>query len=117
MAISEFEIKRCERELKKFLEVRRPPASIRHEIDLSYRIDEHSKSVEICEIRPEWKNPSEKMEIPIAKSTYIKTQKRWKVMWQRQDLKWHGYEPVPYVKSIEEFLAIVSEDQLGAFFG
>ena len=45
MAISEFEIKRCEKELDKFLTKTRPPAHMRDQLDLGYRID--NQSVEI----------------------------------------------------------------------
>ena len=115
MAISEFEEKRCERELQKFMDVRRPPAHIRNEVDLRYRIK--NQSVEIFEVRPEWRNPENKIEIPIAKTTYVKAQKHWKIYWQRQDLKWHSYQPVPTVDLFEEFLAVVHEDANACFFG
>ena len=115
MAISEFEIKRCERELEKFMAVRRPPPHVRNELDLGYRIED--QSVLLFEIRPEWRNPENIMHIPIAKTTYVKTKKVWKVYWQRQDLKWHSYQPMPEVRHFEEFLSIVSEDVHGCFFG
>ena len=115
MAISEFEIKRCERELEKFMAARRPPTHVRNELDFGYRIE--NQSVELFEIRPEWRNPKNMMHIPFAKTTYVKAQKVWKVYWQRQDLKWHSYAPMPEVKYFEEFLAIVSEDANGCFFG
>ena len=38
MAISEFEIKKCETELEMFMKVRRPPAHSRHDLGLGYRI-------------------------------------------------------------------------------
>jgi hypothetical protein len=41
----------------------------------------------------------------------------WKVYWQRADLKWHGYQPVPAVRTIEEFLRLVDEDPYATFFG
>ncbi|MDN4502722.1 DUF3024 domain-containing protein [Alteromonadaceae bacterium BrNp21-10] len=115
MAISEFEIKRCERELAKFMAAKRPPVHIRKELDFGYRIED--QSVELYEIRPEWRNPENIMHLPFAKTTYIKTKKVWKIYWQRQDLKWHRYEPTPEVKYFEEFLAIVSEDENACFFG
>lgn len=115
MAISEFEIKKCEKEIEAFMKARRPPAHIRSELDLGYRIS--GQSVEIFEIRPKWRNPSEKMEHAVAKATYVKTQKCWKIFWQRADLKWHGYNPAPEVKSVKEFLNIVSEDKHACFFG
>lgn len=45
MAISEFEIKKIEKELEAFMKVQRPPAHIRNELDLGYRIE--GQSVEI----------------------------------------------------------------------
>ncbi len=115
MAISEFEIKRCEREIEKFLAGRRPPAHIRNKLDFGYRIE--NQSVEIFEIRPQWKNPKNKIEIPFAKATYVKKRKLWKIYWQRRDLKWHSYTPAPSVQHFEEFLSVVNEDTHACFFG
>ena len=115
MAISEFEKKKCEREMDKFLKAHRPPAHIRDEVDLSYRIE--NQSVEILETRPQWDNPNEKTEIPIAKATYVKKDQVWKIYWQRQDLKWHSYTPVPTVKHFEQFLEVVGDDANACFFG
>jgi len=38
MALSEFELKACERELDAFLDRRRPPPHIRPQLDLGYSI-------------------------------------------------------------------------------
>lgn len=115
MAISEFEEKRCESEMEKFMSSHRPPAHLRNEVDLSYRLV--NQSIEIFEIRPHWKNTSEKIETPVAKATYVKSQKIWRVYWQRSDLKWHKYEPCPEVKLLEEFLTLVGDDSHSCFFG
>ena len=115
MAISEFEIKRCERELNKFLDVRRPPPSIRHELDMGYRIDK--QSIEIFSIRPDWQDPTKIMEESHAKATFVKSKGIWKIFWQRADLKWHSYEPAPTARHLEEVLEIVKGDQYACFFG
>ncbi len=115
MAISEFEIKKCEKDLEIFMIKHRPPADIRNEVDFGYRIE--NQSVEIFEIRPHWNNPSEKTETPIAKAAYIKARKLWKVYWQKSDMKWHLYEPMLEVKSLEQFLIAVGEDEYACFFG
>lgn len=115
MAISEFEIKKCEKELEAFMKVHRPPAHIRSQLDLGYRIS--GQSVEIFEIRPQWNNPAQFREQAVAKATFVKTQNCWKIFWQRADLKWHGYDPAPSVKSLKEFLDIVGEDKHACFFG
>lgn len=115
MAISEFEERRCRRELDKFLGDRRPPPSLRDQVDLGYRIQ--NQSVEIFELRPRWDDPSQKFESPIAKATYVKSQKNWKIYWQKSDMKWHSYSPCSEVKLLEEFLQVVIEDEHCCFFG
>ncbi len=115
MSLSEFELKRCEYALAEFMKKRRPPPYLRREVDLGYRIE--GQSVEIFEVRPEWENPENKIEIPIAKATYVKSRRIWKVYWKRSDLKWHLYDPAPEVDSIEEFLDIVDRDEHYYFWG
>ena len=81
---------------------RRPPVHIRPSVDLAFRIT--GQSVEIFEIRRAWQGPvNEKHESPVAKATYVRSRGVWRVFWQRRDLKWHGYDPKPEVKSVEEF--------------
>lgn len=115
MAISEFEIKRCEREMDKFLAKHRPPPQMRRMVDLSYRIE--NQSVVIFEVRARYDNPAQVFESPAAKATYVKSNRVWKIYWQRQDLKWHLYEPEPEVAFLEQFLDIVVEDKYACFFG
>jgi Protein of unknown function (DUF3024) len=88
---------------------------IRAEVDLSFRIT--GQSVEIFEVRPNWRDKSKLLEHSIAKATYNKSKRIWKVFWQRADLKWHSYMPNPEVASIEDFLALVQKDEHGCFFG
>jgi hypothetical protein len=57
------------------------------------------------------------LEHSVAKATYVRTQKVWKIYWQRADLKWHGYEPVAAVKSIEGFFEAVVDDPHACFWG
>jgi hypothetical protein len=116
VAFSEFEQARITKLVRTFIERRRPPPHIRPQLDLDFRIER--QSVEIFEVRPRWKGaPGETMEHPVAKATYQRVRDEWKVYWQRADLKWHGYQPVPLVSNIEEFLRLVDEDAYAAFFG
>lgn len=115
MPLSEFELKKCEKSIAAFMKKRRPPPHIRKELDLGCRIE--GQSIEIFEVRPEWRNPEKTIEIPVAKCTYVRTQGTWKVYWQRQDLRWHRYEPDPEVKSIEAFFELVDRDEYACFFG
>ena len=115
MALNEFEEKRIEKIVRQYVEKHRPPPHLRSEVDLSFRLK--GQSVEIFEIRSLWSNPNEKIEEAVAKATYVKSRKIWKVFWQRADLKWHRYDPVPEVKILEEFLEVVEKDEYACFYG
>jgi hypothetical protein len=115
MAISEFEIKRVEKIMEGYLARTRPPVQIRNELDIGYRIE--NQSVELFEVRPDFKDPSTKIEHAIAKATYLKREGIWKIYWMRADLKWHRYEPVPEADNLEEFLSVIEDDHHGCFYG
>ncbi len=115
MAFSELEIRKYTKIMEQYIEKRRPPAHIRDELDIGFRIK--GQSVEIFEIRPAWREPATKIESAVAKTTYVRTQKLWKVFWMRADLKWHGYGPGRKVRTLEEFLIVVDDDEYGCFWG
>jgi hypothetical protein len=115
MAFSELESKRYEKAAKAFIDSRRPPPEIRPQLDLAFRI--RGQSIEIFEIRPAWNDPSEKMENSVAKATYVRRKDVWRIFWQRADLAWHRYEPVPEVERVEEFFETVDADGYCCFFG
>lgn len=115
MAFSEFEIKKIEKAVAGFMEKRRPSPDIRAQLDFGSRIK--GQSLELFEIRPMWNNPDKKIEGAIAKATYVRTEKIWKIYWQRADLKWHVYTPKPEVETVEGFLEEVARDPHGCFLG
>ena len=94
---------------------RRPPPHIRNELDLGYKIE--GQSVQIFEVRPDWRDKTIHRETPVAKATFVRAKNHWRVYWMRRDLKWHGYEPNSEVRSLEEFLAVVDQDEHCCFFG
>jgi len=115
MALNDIERKRIEKVVDAFVQERRPAPHIRPELDIGFRVA--GQCVEIFEIRPRWREPSVKMQRPVAKATFVRTQALWKIFWMRSDLKWHGYEPSPTVASIEKFLAVVDKDEYACFWG
>jgi hypothetical protein len=115
MAFNDFEKKRYEKIISEFLERRRPHPSIRNQLDLSFRIK--NQSVEIFEVRPAFQAPEEKVQHPVAKATYVRTQDAWRVFWRRADLKWHSYPPTPEVKSLYDFVTLVDQDKHCCFWG
>ena len=115
MALSEIEIKRCEKALAVFMERRRPPPAIRSQLDMVYKMSGHS--VEIFEVQPHWQDHSKTMKTPVARVTFVRTKNHWKVFWMRHDLKWHGYPPKVQVASFEASLGVVDRDEHCCCFG
>ncbi len=115
MALSEFEQKRCEKIIGAYVKSRRPPAHVRGKVDIGFRVT--AQSVEIFEIRPKFDDAVEKLEHSVAKATFVKYAQSWRVYWQRADLRWHAYEPVPVVASLEEFVQLVEADEHSCFWG
>ena len=101
--------------MENFIARKRPPANIRHQLDLSYKIE--GQSIIVFEVRPRWNNQEEKMECNIAKTTFVKAKNHWKVFWQQSDLNWHGYTPQPNVKSPNDFVKLIEEDKCHCFWG
>ena len=114
MAISEFEIKKAEREMNKFLAVHRPAPHVRAQFDIDYRIE--NQSVIIFELTPSFRDPTKKTETFVAKVTYVKSDKTWKLYCFKSDMKWHRYEPAPGANTLEGVLEIVGADELDWFF-
>jgi hypothetical protein len=114
MAFTELELKRCERDLDAFLLRRRPPPSARAELDLGYQITGHS--IELMEIRAAWNNPSQRVEHPFAKITYVRTANTWKLYWKRASGKWQAHDPHEF-RLFEMALQSVDRDECHCFFG
>lgn len=86
------------------------------------RKSEQEKDLEILLLRHqlailERKQTRTVVEIPIAKTTWVKSRKVWRVFWQRADMKWHSYPPLPEVKSLQEFIDAVEVDEYACFYG
>lgn len=115
MSFNELENKRLQKIVGVFIEKRRPEAHIRPKLDFAFRIDK--QSIELFEVRPNYRNPKEYRQFSFAKATYVQSKKVWKVFWMRADLKWHSYPPKPTVKTPEDFIALVERDEHACFFG
>lgn len=101
--------------MENFLARRRPPAHVRHQVDVAYKIE--NQSVIIYEIREAFLNPGGHIESPVAKVTWIKGSNRWKVYWQRASGNWDSYEPRPVVNTLKDFIELVEEDTHHCFWG
>ncbi len=95
---------------------RRPPVAIRTEVDLRHRLQ--GQSVEVHEIRPAFDGkPGQMCEHAVAKASFVRKCRHWRVYGTRQDLHWHSYQPAPTASSIEAFCKLVDDDRHGCFVG
>ena len=115
MALSEFEIKRIEKLVGDFVEKRRPAPRIRSKFDIAFQIKD--QGFEIYTVRPRWDDPETVIESSVARATYEKSRKMWKIFWMRADLKWYSYGALPVVKRLEEVLQTIDEDSHSCFWG
>ena len=113
MAFRQSELDRIVPVLDQYIALNRPPEEIRDQVDIAYRI--HGQNVELVEIRRDINN--ERIETPVAKATYVRTDDNWRIFWMRANLKWYGYDPHPEAEDITEFLAVVAKDEFGCFRG
>lgn len=115
MAFSSEEKQEIEQKIQTFLDRKRPPEHIRHMMDLMCSIKE--QSVFINEVRPHPVHPEEKIYPAVAKATFNRSRKIWKIYWQRASLKWDSYPPCPVVDDFSLFFKEVEEDRAGCFYG
>ena len=116
MALTELERARVRKTVGAFVAGRRSPQHLRQKADLAFRLS--GQSVEIFEVRAAYGGePGERIELRVAKATYVRSVRRWRVYWLRQDMRWHSYKPTPDVATIEEFVTLVREDRNSCFFG
>lgn len=115
MPLSEFEYARLHKVASELIEELRPSVHMRDKLDVGFRIE--GQSIVIFEIRPRWDKPDEKMEHMVAKATFVKTKRVWRVFWMRGDLQWHRYDPLPEVTDLESFFRTVKEDSYCCFYG
>lgn len=113
MAFSELELARVHRTMASYIARRRPSPEIREQLDIGYTVQ--GQSVIIHEDRQLY-DGSRLLE-PVAKATWVRTQKVWKIFWMRADLRWHSYEPLAKVRTLDNVLAGVDADPYGCFWG
>ena len=115
MAFTKEELEQYRKVINAYIETRRPPVHLRNQVDLSFRIQ--NQSIEILEIRSRFNDPRKTVETPIAKTTWVQSQQVWHIFWQRADMKWHRYDPLPEVKTLDKFIDVVEADEYGCFYG
>ena len=114
MAFSELELKRIDRTVGALCRrVSRPEHA--DQLRFVYEVDGHS--VSIYEERPPWDGAGEWTRMGVARFRYRRTRGSWTLSWMRRDLKWHVYDADAMPADLESLVALVNQDECGAFFG
>lgn len=114
MAFSELELKRIEQTVGEFCRGR-SPAHLNDKLRLEYSVKGHE--VVIFERRPKWDNPDQAIESPVAKLKFIRSANKWRLYWQRADLKWHEYPGQSSSERLGDLVQEINADPLACFFG
>ena len=94
---------------------KRSPESTKDQYRTEYEID--GQSVILFEVRSVWDDPSQYIEAPFAKLTYVGTRNEWQLFWQRADMKWHRYVPLAASKDLRVLVNEIEKDPHYCFFG
>ncbi|MFT6924575.1 MAG: hypothetical protein ACJAZP_000133 [Psychromonas sp.] len=113
MAFTETEKNEYEHLVSNLIENRRRQA-IENGFDLGYLFN--NQSIELFEIHPSSHHKQGFFHSSVAKITFIRTTKIWKISWMRGSLEWKGYRINSKINKLSEALFIVNEDPDGCFW-
>ncbi|MGR8978853.1 MAG: DUF3024 domain-containing protein [Gammaproteobacteria bacterium] len=114
MAFTDIDLQKIKNQVGRLC-LKRTPEHLKDELRIEYEIEK--QNVIIYEIRPVWNNPSEFIKLPLAKLSYISSQKVWKLYWKRASGKWNKYEPKEFDKDLGRLVQEIDKDTYGCFFG
>lgn len=100
---------------KVFWSRRRPKLNLRAEIREGQHFDR--QSIVLFYARPSFLDRRKWTNHEIAKVTYVRTQRVWRLFWMRADMKWHGYPYYPETETLAEALRVIDRDAYCCFFG
>ncbi len=114
MAFDELELKRIDRTVGSLCRELKPPQSA-EELRTVYEVQGHT--VTMYEDRPPWDGVGEWTHRGLARFRYVRSSGLWSLHWMRADLRWHRYDRAPWTADLAALVAVVAEDEYGAFFG
>jgi hypothetical protein len=114
MAFTELELARIKRTVGDLCSRRTRP-ELKGQVSLEYRVAGHD--VTIYERRPHWDGTPGFTQEGVAKLKFTRRTGKWRLLWQRADLKWHAYTPQSSCAELSDFVSEIDADPWGCFFG
>ena len=103
-----------ETKLKNYCE-KRIPEDVRSSVRMSFKI--RGNSVTLNEERPQFRDPSVWVEIPIAQFRFDPRTSKWTLYCADRNGRWHEYIDSEPEERIGTLLRHVDEDETGIFWG
>ncbi|MEN4889172.1 DUF3024 domain-containing protein [Erwinia billingiae] len=107
MVFNDLERYRTKKIVEQFVELHRPPVSIRSQVDITYAIA--GQTVELIEIRPSLGN-----KYTFAKIVYVRTKDVWMVYRTDSRTNWKPYD---VALTLDAALQMIGTDSRECFFG
>jgi hypothetical protein len=114
MAFTEIEVARIDKVVGGLCR-RRTRHLSESKVSLEYRVQGHD--VTILERRPHWDGTPGFTEAGVARLKFTRSTGKWRLLWQRADLKWHAYEARSSSGALSALVAEIDGDPWGCFFG
>jgi heme A synthase len=114
MALDELELKRIDRTVGSLCRKLSPPEHA-EKLRTVYEVQGHT--VTMYEDRPPWDGVGEWTHRGLARFRYVRSSGLWSLYWMRADLRWHRYDPAPSTADLASLVAVVADDEYGAFLG
>jgi len=84
---------------------------------LWFQVVAQGNRITIAERRPFYKDPSQTTTSEFCQLRYTDYDKRWHLYWKRASGKWWPYIGKKEMKSVEDCLQEIEDDDSGCFFG
>ncbi|MDQ6993248.1 MAG: DUF3024 domain-containing protein [Mariprofundus sp.] len=114
MAFNELDLQRIKKHVGGFCEKRSAP-HLSNELRLDYEIE--NQAVTIFEVRPHWRETELLTQTEIARISFVRSKRVWKLYWLRGDMKWYSYEPLPSSTDLQNLVTEIDKDPMHCFFG
>jgi len=114
MAFTELELAHIEKTVGGLCRRRTRPEA-KSKLSIEYSVKSHD--VTVFERRPRWDGHPGHTESGVAKLKFNRATGRWRLLWQRADMKWHAYKARSVRGELSKLVAEIDEDPYGCFFG
>jgi hypothetical protein len=114
MALPELVKLTVEKKLSEYCRKKVPP-HVADQLKVGFRF--RGNSVTLFEARPQFSDPRQWVEIPIAQCRFDPETAQWSLYCADRNSRWHRYVDLAPSKNFEKLLQVIDNDPTGIFWG